>query len=57
MGHSDMLNEECVENKAFKDVNEKQVKGLDLIHDLIIENESVIDIEISYTDVVKGKMR
>ncbi len=57
MGHSDTLNEERVENNAFYDVNETRVKGLDSRHDSNIKNESEIKDEISYADIVKGKMK
>jgi hypothetical protein len=46
-----------VENNAFCDMNKTRVKRLNSEYDSTIEDESEMKDKISYTDVVKGKMK
>ena len=56
MGHSDSLNEQCVENNTISDMNKTRVERSSYNHDSH-NDESNLNVKISYAEVVKGKMR
>ncbi len=56
MGHSNSLNEEHDENNTISDMNKTQVERLNRNHDSH-NDESNLNVKISYTEVVKGRMR